>query len=740
MFTSERNLGIRDPLWFPTLRLCQLLLLGLLCLIQAGCSRSGGSAETALAPASPALATDLQQLIAPPDVNEQLWDELKTQLAIVLEQHDSLRRASSPPLPAELPNQLAFNAGSGRIEWGYYSPGDYDQNGLVTISDLTPLAVHLGKQAAGQGFPQNSIEAVVDGDGNGEINIADITPIGIHFNTECQGYRVYMSPSQSDYPPGNTAANGPGAVLAAEISFSEAQEAAGLRKQFSHPRGDFAEAQYFWVRPFQGSQEGTASNALLVQPGSNQAPVAQLSATPQNGPVPLRVRYGAIGSSDVDGEIVSYDWDFDSNGEPEDSWADPQQRDFYFYTPGEYSVTLRVTDDDGAIGEKTVLINAQPGAEWHHEEVVSAAYENVQPYAGTRIFDVDLTEANGTPAIAYSMGDYINWGDLGIESVYFRRAANAEGSKWGAAIMVDQVEYSARRINGVKLHTVNDTPYLMYNVGTFSMSTVKYDKFASLAENSIGLNWPAGQTIFESELVPSIRIHTYQGKMVFFGGEDPDSPQRLFFAQDETGSIWSDAVDPYPQLPEKWPYLAVVNDRLAFAFSDYISENIYQLMYTRAVDDTGLVWPTYPKRVAPLELSARRPVLVVTDGRPGIAYNDVSLDTLKWIHSADPDGVEWGESQVLDAWTGGRQSLMLYGDRPAILYSNYVMEEWRVIIANDPAGASWSFPMSVSSYLESGPTSNTQLEFIGGNLCFAWEQIADTEDHYGSKIIFTVYH
>jgi hypothetical protein len=70
-------------------------------------------------------------------------------------------------------------AGSVTLAWTERNIGDYDNNGEVSISDLTPIAILYGQVVATAADP---IWAdLVDGDGNGEINSADITPIGLNF-------------------------------------------------------------------------------------------------------------------------------------------------------------------------------------------------------------------------------------------------------------------------------------------------------------------------------------------------------------------------------------------------------------------------------------------------------------------------------------------------------------------------------------------------------------------------------
>lgn len=77
--------------------------------------------------------------------------------------------------------------GSAELEWAHYQVGDYDQNGEVNISDLTPVGIHIGKNSSDPGW--NTAQAA-DGDGNGEINIADVTPIGQNFGAVVGGYVV----------------------------------------------------------------------------------------------------------------------------------------------------------------------------------------------------------------------------------------------------------------------------------------------------------------------------------------------------------------------------------------------------------------------------------------------------------------------------------------------------------------------------------------------------------------------
>jgi PKD repeat protein len=68
----------------------------------------------------------------------------------------------------------------------------------------------------------------------------------------------------------------------------------------------------------------------------------------------LEVAFDGSASSDSDGTIVSYAWDFDGDGTTDASAVSPS---FIYQNPGDYTARLTVTDDDGATDVATTLIN-----------------------------------------------------------------------------------------------------------------------------------------------------------------------------------------------------------------------------------------------------------------------------------------------------------------------------------------------------------------------------------------------
>jgi hypothetical protein len=79
---------------------------------------------------------------------------------------------------------------------------------------------------------------------------------------------------------------------------------------------------------------------------ANNPPNAVATANPTSGPAPLTVQFNGSGSSDPDGDALSYSWDLNGDGTYGDSTA--ANPSFTYTAAGTFSVTLRVTDARGA--------------------------------------------------------------------------------------------------------------------------------------------------------------------------------------------------------------------------------------------------------------------------------------------------------------------------------------------------------------------------------------------------------
>ena len=107
------------------------------------------------------------------------------------------------------------------------------------------------------------------------------------------------------------------------------------------------------VKFLSGSVAGPTEIALdLIDPiiigaAQNEPPSVAFYASPSDPRINDTVTFDASGSFDADGSIVKYEWDFNGDGIYDQSTTDPVTTTS-FTTPGLRTITLRVTDNEGA--------------------------------------------------------------------------------------------------------------------------------------------------------------------------------------------------------------------------------------------------------------------------------------------------------------------------------------------------------------------------------------------------------
>jgi PKD repeat protein len=112
------------------------------------------------------------------------------------------------------------------------------------------------------------------------------------------------------------------------------------------------------------ADSGTAATSMATTAptsagtsAGNVPPVAEIGADKLAGPPPLAVQFSAAGSSDADGQVVGWLWDFGDGAAGEGA-----EVGHVYAAPGSYKATLTVTDDDGAKAEAsaTVMVGGCP--------------------------------------------------------------------------------------------------------------------------------------------------------------------------------------------------------------------------------------------------------------------------------------------------------------------------------------------------------------------------------------------
>ncbi|MFC2095735.1 PKD domain-containing protein [Candidatus Bipolaricaulota bacterium] len=109
---------------------------------------------------------------------------------------------------------------------------------------------------------------------------------------------------------------------------------------------------------------GIALSLLLVVVGcvfiGNIDPNASFTATPEDGTTPLDVDFDASASSDIDGTIEAYGWDFGDGQTASHTIAVATHQFTVQSVSAVFRVVLTVTDDLGAEDQAFVDITVDP--------------------------------------------------------------------------------------------------------------------------------------------------------------------------------------------------------------------------------------------------------------------------------------------------------------------------------------------------------------------------------------------
>ena len=189
------------------------------------------------------------------------------------------------------------------------------------------------------------------------------------------------------------------------------------------------------------------SNILTQPPIENQPPIASFTYIPENPLVDEQITFDASASTDPDGTIVKYEWDF---GDGNVTNTTHEILNHSYSEAGSYEVTLTVTDDKEATNSTTKIITV---------------------YSPTAIFDIGRPE-NPYPSISGEFVGMIRTNTTIIATRLYTYACEGTGGHTEHALIWNKTWCAEAKWEGYKGDWMNISfnktvvlmPYETYNI------------------------------------------------------------------------------------------------------------------------------------------------------------------------------------------------------------------------------------------------------------------------------------
>lgn len=545
----------------------------------------------------------------------------------------------------------------------------------------------------------------------------------------------------------------------------------------------------FRVTDNDGAMDVDTISVLVSSGGANAAPSASFDFSPVGGTAPVAIDFDASTSSDADGSIVVYYWDWDNDGEIDSATADPVNA-HTFTDPGSYTVTLTVQDDGGAVGstDQFVSINAPPVGylDAHPLEVypgetitlsADGSYDGDGSIAAYTFYVNGLQVSSGTDNfVVYTPAEpgYLQFqvaleDDDGAFTSVVLEGGVAKGWIDYPLTEPDSSNYGI----GISLATVNAVPAVAY-------TTLSHGLRFGKASGTDGTSWSLGTVInndpgmlfdevIDMEVInghPAVLWQdatNYDVEFSYCSGIYGYASWNTYTIQsaDEAGyHLDLEMVDGYPAAayysfgtdgylsyaqgtndPSSWMPPVVVDTTTSADVGDFcdlevVNGNpaiVYQdftnmnAMYVRATASDGSTWGA-PVVVATANIYDVS--LAVVDGCPAVIARDSGPDNVEYIRADDKDGSSWPGSSttivVNDCASLGNFEVI--NGYPAFAYLGVAPYKLKYIQALDAHGGSWAEPVLVDDSV----TYDLPVELLEVNGCPA---IA-ARDNTNSKLVF----
>jgi PKD repeat protein len=449
------------------------------------------------------------------------------------------------------------------------------------------------------------------------------------------------------------------------------------------------------------NDDGKDSETLTITV-SNSPPIADLQANVTEGDAPFDVSFDASASSDPGGSITDYEWDFDNDGlfneagTPEETaHGSATPAAFNFASPGIFSVSVKVTDDDSAqdtamlvitahgwviitipngdsaINCDVAEINGHPAVCWRDGFTTGLRYAYSSTPTGTNIadwtlVDVDIITTNagwnsalievaGAPAIAEVSSSTGN--------LQYHRANTATGNtttSWtsGTNVLIENVGTSSWM--GLDMEVISGNPAICVHAS--SSKSLKYYR-ASTADGALAADWSSGTNLAVDAgggfitIGMNCSLADINGMPgIAYGWTDDDSgASRMYYVRSTTstgGAVgdWAGKIQ-LESVSCAYMSLRVVDNFPAIIFQD----NAQDLRYRRANTATGSSSTHWTLGGSSnLTLASTGNVgnhcrLAIINGNPAAIHREdgAGLNTIRYLRSSTSSG------GVIGDWNGG---------------------------------------------------------------------------------------
>ncbi|MBN2081033.1 hypothetical protein JW859_02380 [bacterium] len=567
--------------------------------------------------------------------------------------------------------------------WTERMLGDYNQDGLVSVNDLTPIGQHYNEEvhyddaAAHDGIEYwpagdplgdgaaNWRVARVDGNSDGLVYLTDITTIAQHWNERLDGYRIYYVNDDMAAPE---MIPNPAEPTAAYTVPRSAADPADANRPFRYSVSwvpTISEGVYaFYVVPYDAAEDDEGTPSLPIYLPEGDPPVADLTADVTTGNPPLTVNFDASGSTDPDGEIVQFAWDFDGDGDYDQNTDEPLALSVYEHS-GDIHPRVRVMDNMGRqdTASITIHVNWAPVATITMTPAEPTAVPFDTSYSGSLSADLDgeivqydwdwdgdgtydIIDGGADPAFSHSV-DYPSDYTVGLRVIDNQGLEGTDTLDFSGLYgtwEITELDTENEGGNYCSLAVVDGYPAISYH--SVESACLKYIR----ADDPFGENaWsnPVTLTIGVGDEGQYTSLAVINGNPAIAYYDAGNTELRYIRANNATGNVAGD-----------WPVsldgtlvrngesarmdMEEVAGRPAIAYQTG-GDDIY---YQRADDANGDSWTSLPRDIDTQTGECFYPSMAIINGYPGVAFMLVTTTStvLYYVHATDSAGADpWND-------------------------------------------------------------------------------------------------